>query len=63
MWISDTNSCFQKCIAGMKNECRHAVGQDVRAYNYNVGCMTSAIDYTPRTLEEVIDRNEEILPE
>lgn len=59
--ISDTSSYFQKFIAGMKNECRHAVGQDARAYN--VGCMTSAINYTPRTLEEIIDRNEEILPE
>jgi len=46
---------FQKCISEMKNECRHAVGQDIIAYN--VGCMKSAINYTPRTLEEIIDRN------
>lgn len=51
---------FQKCIEGMKKECRHAIGQDVKAYN--VGCMKSAINYTPRTLEEIIDRNEELLP-
>lgn len=49
---------FQKCIGNMQNECRHAIGQDVRAYN--VGCMKSAIDYRPRTLEEIIDRNEEM---
>lgn len=49
---------FQKCIGNMQNECRHAIGQDVRAYN--VGCMKSAIDYIPRTLEEIIDRNEEM---
>lgn len=52
---------FQKCIAGMKEECRHAIEQDVKAYN--VGCMKSAINYTPRTLEEIMDRNEETLPE
>ncbi|MBD5452329.1 MAG: phosphoesterase [Lachnospiraceae bacterium] len=43
---------FQKCIEGMKNECRHANGQDVKAYN--VGCMKSVINYKPRTLEEIL---------
>lgn len=52
---------FQKCIGEMKKECRHAAGQDVRAYN--VGCMRSAINYRPRTLEEIMDRDEERLPE
>jgi len=42
----------------MQNECRHAIGQTVKAYN--VGCMKSAIDYRPRTLEEIIDRNKEM---
>lgn len=49
---------FQKCIDDMQNECRHAIGQTVKAYN--VGCMKSAIDYRPRTLEEIIDRNKEM---
>ena len=35
-----------------ENDCRHVYDKDLRAFN--VGCMLSYMDYTPRTLEEIM---------
>ena len=35
-----------------ENDFRHVYDKDLRAFN--VGCMLSYMDYTPRTLEEIM---------
>lgn len=35
-----------------ENDCRHACDGKIRACN--VGCMFSYMNYTPRTLEEIL---------
>ncbi|MBQ4522097.1 MAG: metallophosphoesterase [Lachnospiraceae bacterium] len=55
---SEEDVYFQKCIGDMNaNECRHVGGHKVQAYN--VGCMKQEIQYTPRTLKEIIKGYEE----
>lgn len=45
---------YQKCLAAMnENDCRHAGDTDIRAYN--VGCMKEYMNYTPRTLAEIME--------
>lgn len=44
---------FQSCLRQMQeNDCRHAYDGKLRACN--VGCMLSYMNYTPRTLEEIL---------
>ena len=40
---------YQKIV---ENDCRHAYSGKLRAYN--VGCMMPYMNYTPRTLEEIL---------
>lgn len=43
---------YQKCIEAMcENGCRHVKD---KPHAYNVGCMKEYMDYTPRTLSEII---------
>ncbi|MCQ2540291.1 MAG: metallophosphoesterase [Acetatifactor sp.] len=51
---SAEDTYFQKCIHEMnQNDCRHAGDGDIKAYN--VGCMKPYMDYTPRTLAEIME--------
>lgn len=36
-----------------ENDCRHVYDKKLRACN--VGCMLSYMNYTPRTLEEILE--------
>ena len=51
--VSAEDQFYQQCLKQMKeNDCRHVYDKDLRAFN--VGCMLSYMDYTPRTLEEIM---------
>lgn len=51
--VSAEDQFYQQCLKQMKeNDCRHVYNKDLRAFN--VGCMLSYMDYTPRTLEEIM---------
>ena len=53
---SDEDRYYQKCIAGMyDNECRHVREETAAPRAYNVGCMKPWMNYTPRTLKEILD--------
>lgn len=53
---SEEDDYYQKCLADMiNNDCRHVYKSDVRALN--VGCMKPWIDYEPRTLKEIMEKN------
>ncbi len=55
--MSPEDSFYQKCLSEMqKNDCRHAYDKPLRAFN--VGCMLPYMDYTPRTLEEIMKGGE-----
>ena len=52
--VSAEDQFYQQCLKQMKeNDCRHVYNKDLRAFN--VGCMLSYMDYTPRTLEEIMN--------
>ena len=56
---SDEDRYYQKCIAGMySNECRHVKEETGAAMAYNVGCMKQWMNYSPRTLKEILDYND-----
>lgn len=45
---------YQRCLKQMQeNDCRHVYGKRLRACN--VGCMLPYMNYTPRTLEEILE--------
>lgn len=49
---------FQQCLAEMvNNDCRHV--HTTKPLAVNVGCMKPYVDYTPRTLEELLKSNEQ----
>ena len=51
--VSAEDQFYQQCLKQMKeNDCRHVYDKDLRAFN--VGCMLPYMDYTPRTLEEIM---------
>ena len=54
MHESEEDRFYQKCLSEMKaNDCRHVYeAEELRAYN--VGCMRDYMNYTPRTLEEIL---------
>ena len=55
--VSAEDQFYQQCLKQMKeNDCRHVYDKDLRAFN--VGCMLSYMDYTPRTLEEIMTGTE-----
>lgn len=50
---SEEDKFYQSCLRQMQeNDCRHACDGKIRACN--VGCMFSYMNYTPRTLEEIL---------
>lgn len=53
---SKEDKFYQSCLRQMQeqeNDCRHACG-DGKIRACNVGCMFSYMNYTPRTLEEIL---------
>lgn len=51
--VSAEDQFYQQCLKQMKeNDCRHVYDKELRAFN--VGCMLPYMDYTPRTLEEIM---------
>lgn len=51
---SAEDAYYQKCLSKMKGEgCYHLPEDGVHAYN--VGCMKPYMNYTPRTLQEILD--------
>ena len=50
---SEEDKFYQSCLRQMQeNDCRHACDGKIQACN--VGCMFSYMNYTPRTLEEIL---------
>lgn len=55
---SEEDKFYQKCLKEMqKNDCRHVYDRNIKAFN--VGCMHAYMDYTPRTLEEIMEGKRE----
>ena len=53
---SKEDKFYQSCLRQMQeNDCRHAYDAcDGKIRACNVGCMLSYMNYTPRTLEEIL---------
>mgnify|MGYP006874843677 CR=1 FL=1 len=49
----DEKEFMQMMMENWKKELKQL--QDIPGRMYNVGCMMSYMNYTPRTLEEIID--------
>lgn len=51
---SEEDQFYQSCLKQMQeNDCRHVYDKKLRACN--VGCMLPYMNYTPRTLEEILE--------
>ena len=57
---SEEDRFYQKCLSEMRaNDCRHVYEEEeLRAYN--VGCMRDYMNYTPRTLEEILNSRRKV---
>ena len=57
---SEEDRFYQKCLSEMRaNDCRHVYeAEELRAYN--VGCMRDYMNYTPRTLEEILNSRRKV---
>lgn len=54
---SEEDRFYQQCLIEMQaHDCRHVYDGKLRAYN--VGCMKPYMNYTPRTLEEIMKSRE-----
>lgn len=57
---SEEDRFYQKCLSEMRaNDCRHVYeAEELRAYN--VGCMRDYMNYTPRTLKEILNSRSKV---
>ena len=54
---SEEDRFYQQCLTEMQaHDCRHVYDGKLRAYN--VGCMKLYMNYTPRTLKEIMKSRE-----
>ena len=52
---SEEDRFYQQCLDQMQeSDCRHVYNHQLRAYN--VGCMLPYMNYTPRTLGEIMEQ-------